>query len=115
MKYFFLAEGWTVGRVWSTEGLWDELAWRRSPKIERMSLSIAERSGEVFWLHQAEEAVLMLEVKPLAPTAQSTSSQQHIGQVTLKRLMDADGVIDRLSHAQAFIQLDSQHSLPLQP
>lgn len=62
MKYFFLTEGWTVGRVWGVGGLWNALAWRREPEIEKMNLAIIEQ-GEKMWLYRVEDAVLMLEVK----------------------------------------------------
>ena len=111
MKYFFLSEGWTVGRVWSTEGLWNELAWRRSPHIERTSLSIVER-GESLWLYRAEDAVVMLEVRPVQilpdhPTGNPPRTTQPIGQVVLRRLLHADGVLERLSSSQAVCQIRS--------
>ncbi|MEM1425647.1 MAG: hypothetical protein AAGF75_03720 [Cyanobacteria bacterium P01_H01_bin.130] len=100
MKYFFLSEGWSIGRVWSTDGLWNDLAWRRSPTIDRMSVSLVEK-GEVLWLYRAEEEVVMLEVKPM-DTADIPSPA--IGQVVLKRLMDANQVIDRLDQSHAAFQ-----------
>lgn len=121
-KYFFLSAGWAVGRVWSTEGLWDELAWRRSPQIHRTQLSIIER-GETLWLYRTEEAVLMVEVKqetPLAavlatgeeemaapPSAASPAASKPFGQVVLKNLLNAEQVIDRLSNANAACHLNS--------
>ena len=102
MKYFFLSEGWSIGRVWSTDGLWDELAWRRSPTINRMGVSIMEK-GETLWLHRAEDEVVMLEVKP---TVIPDASPQAIGQVVLKRLMDANQVLDRLAQSRASFQMD---------
>ena len=100
MKYFFLSEGWSIGRVWSTDGLWNDLAWRRSPSIDRMSVSLVEK-GEILWLYRAEEEVLMLEVKPMNNT---DPSPQAIGQVVLKRLMDANQVIERLDQSHAAFQ-----------
>lgn len=94
MKYFFLSEGWVVGRVWGVGGLWDELAWRRNPEIQRMDLCIVEQ-GETLWLHRVEEAVVMLEVKP-GPTNASGA----IGQVVLKRLISAEQVLELLCNAQ---------------
>jgi hypothetical protein len=93
VKYFFLSDGWVVGRVWGIGGLWDELAWRRNPEIVRMNLYLVEQ-GETLWLHRVEEAVVMVEVKP-GPT----SSSGAIGQVVLKRLMTAEQVIERLCAA----------------
>ena len=93
MKYFFLSEGWIIGRVWGTTGLWDDVAWRRSPEIARVNLCIAE-NGERLWLHQVEEAVLMLEVKP-DPSAVD-AQKPSIGQVMIKRLISAEQVIELL-------------------
>ncbi len=94
VKYFFLSEGWEVGRVWEFGGLWDEVIWRRRPQIQRLSLHIVE-DGERLWLYRVEEAVLMLEVKPGDPSTVNPRSQT-IGQVVLKRLISADQVLDRL-------------------
>jgi hypothetical protein len=93
VKYFFLSEGWTTGRIWEFGGLWDELAWRRKPAICRLDLSITEKS-EVLWLYQVEEAVLMVEVLP------ETKDSTAFGQVVLKRLMTAEQVIERLCLSQ---------------
>ena len=102
MKYFFLSDGWVVGRVWEFGGLWDELSWRRKPDIVRMHLAILERD-EKLWLYRVEDAVLMVEVKPsvqAAKTAQAANiSITTIGQVVLKRLMDADQAIELLCAA----------------
>ena len=122
-KYFFLSAGWAVGRVWSTEGLWDEMAWRRSPQIHRTQLSIIER-GETLWLYRTEEAVLMVEVKQEAPVvavlatvaseddaavppAVAPAESKPFGQVVLKNLLYAEQVIDRLSNANAACHLNS--------
>lgn len=97
VKYFFLSDGWIVGRVWELGGLWDINAWRREPQIQRLNLCLVER-GEKLWLYQVEDAVLMLEVKP---EEQANSSPQTIGQVVLKRLISAEQVIKRLASAEA--------------
>lgn len=97
MKYFFLSDGWIVGRVWELGGLWDINAWRREPQIQRLNLCLVER-GEKLWLYQVEDAVLMLEVKP---QGQANGSPQTIGQVVLKRLISAEQVIERLASAEA--------------
>lgn len=94
MKYFFLSDGWTVGRVWELGGLWDEVAWRRKPDIRRMSLFIKEKS-EKLWLYSVEDSVLMVEVKPVSPQP-SEDANSAIGQVVLKRLINAEQVIDLL-------------------
>ncbi|MGG6267398.1 hypothetical protein ACQ4M3_38630 [Leptolyngbya sp. AN03gr2] len=90
MKYFFLSDGWCVGRVWEIGGLWNEIAWRRKPRIEQLDLSIWE-NGEKLWLYRVEDEVLMVEVKP-SPSVESGA----IGQVVLKRLITADQAIDIL-------------------
>jgi hypothetical protein len=92
VKYFFLSEGWTTGRIWEFGGLWNEQAWRRKPMIQRLNLSITEKD-EILWLYQVEDAVLMVEVRP------KSGDSSTIGQVVLKRLMTADQVIGRLCGA----------------
>lgn len=97
MKYFFLSDGWTVGRVWEFGGLWNENAWRRKPQIQQMNLCILEQ-GEKLWLYRVEDAVLMVEVKPSKP-ASDESVGTTIGQVVLKRLISAEEAIERLNSA----------------
>ena len=99
MKYFFLSDGWTVGRVWELGGLWNESAWRRKPDISQMSLCVWEKD-EKLWLYRVEDAVLMVEVKPTDST-QMDAATQAIGQVVLKRLITADQAIERLCAAQS--------------
>ncbi|MBD1940240.1 hypothetical protein [Microcoleus sp. FACHB-68] len=103
MKYFFLSDGWTIGRVWGAEGLWNEMAWRRQPKIEQMDLCLIEPE-ERMWLYRVEDAVLMVEVKPLAPEPGEPAAK-NIGQVVLKRLISGDQVVERLCAAGATCQL----------
>ncbi|MBV9386060.1 MAG: hypothetical protein JOZ78_06500 [Chroococcidiopsidaceae cyanobacterium CP_BM_ER_R8_30] len=103
MKYFFLTDGWTVGRVWASDGLWSETAWRRQPNIQRLNLCLVEES-EKLWLYRVEDEVLTVEVKPIA-TTQVELSAQAIGQVVLKRLISAEQVIERLGTAQTICQL----------
>lgn len=91
MKYFFLSEGWNVGRVWEFGGLWNEASWRRKPEIDRLNLHISE-NDEKLWLYQVEEEVIMLEVKP----AEESTANSTIGQVVLKRLITAEQVIERI-------------------
>lgn len=100
MKYFFLSEGWTVGRVWASDGLWQITAWRRQPDIERLNISLVEQT-EVLWLYQVEDTIVTVEVKPI------TATKQTIGQVVLKRLMTAEQVIERLGSAQARCHLQN--------
>lgn len=95
MKYFFLSDSWTTGRVWEFGGLWNERAWHRAPQIQKQPLYIQEQ-GENLWLYQTEEAVLMVEVMPKAIT------QPTIGQVVLKRLLSAEQVVERLCTETVF-------------
>ena len=101
MKYFFLSDGWTVGRIWEFGGLWDENVWRRKPQIKRLDLSIIEKN-EKLWLYEVEEAVLMVEVMPDANL--KTQSTSNIGQVVLKRLISAEQAINRLANSEAVIR-----------
>ncbi|NJO43433.1 MAG: hypothetical protein HC769_37135 [Cyanobacteria bacterium CRU_2_1] len=101
MKYFFLSDGWTIGRVWEFGGLWNEASWRRKPEIEQTNLCILE-NGEKLWLYRVEDAVLMLEVRPIDPTL-SKPETRSIGQVVLKRLITAEQAIDILCKAEAFL------------
>ena len=101
MKYFFLTEGWTVGRVWASDGLWSETAWRRQPDIQRLDVCLVE-ANEKLWLYRVEDIVLTVEVKPAASPGNISAA---IGQVVLKRLIDAEQVIERLGAAQATCHL----------
>lgn len=95
MKYFFLSDSWTTGRVWEFGGLWNELAWNRRPHLQRQSLYIRE-NGEDLWLYQTEDAVLMVEVEP------QVIAHPNIGQVVLKRLLSAEQVVERLCKEPVF-------------
>lgn len=97
MKYFFLSDGWAVGRVWELGGLWNEAGWRRQPAIQQLELCIWEQD-EKLWLYRVEDAVLMVEVNPTAAVMRDAATQS-IGQVVLKRLMTADQAIDKLCTA----------------
>jgi hypothetical protein len=103
VKYFFLSEGWIIGRVWASQGLWQVTAWRRQPDIQRLNLSLIEEN-EVLWLYRVEDAILTIEVKPTEP-----SQIASIGQVVLKRLMTAEQVIHRLETAEAKCHLQNIH------
>jgi hypothetical protein len=92
MKYFFLTEGWSTGRVWATDGLWNEAQWRRKPQIEPLTIAIHENNERLI-LYRVEPTILMVEVRPAAVSSNGSS----IGQVVLKRLMSADQVLDRLA------------------
>ncbi|BAZ38282.1 hypothetical protein NIES4101_42190 [Calothrix sp. NIES-4101] len=98
MKYFFLSEGWTIGRVWASEGLWQVTAWRRQPDIQKMSLCLIEKE-ESLWLYRVEDAIITIEVKPI--DSLQAANTQTIGQVILKRLITAEQVLERLGNAQA--------------
>lgn len=98
LKYFFLAEGWTTGRVWEFGGLWNEAAWQRQPHLQQQSLCIRE-GNEVLSLYQVEDSVLMVEVVPLSDSSELAAAnppEPTIGQVVLKRLLSADQAIERL-------------------
>ncbi|MBF2004377.1 hypothetical protein ACF3DV_08080 [Chlorogloeopsis fritschii PCC 9212] len=105
MKYFFLSEGWTVGRVWASDGLWQITAWRRQPDIQQMNICLVEK-GELFWLFRVEDAVITVEVKPITSVPTVTSGQG-IGKVMLRRLMSAEQVIERLGTASARCHLQN--------
>jgi hypothetical protein len=100
VKYFFLSDGWICGRVWEFGGLWDETAHRHSPYIEKLNIGIMDK-GELFWLYQAEEAILMVEV---IPTAETPNPALSIGQVVLKRLISAEDVIERLKNSDQILK-----------
>jgi hypothetical protein len=100
VKYFFLSDGWSVGRVWEFGGLWNESSWRRKPEIHQTPLCMWD-NGEKLWLYRVEEAVLMVEVKPIGGTADNPATRS-IGQVVLKRLISADQALDLLSKADSF-------------
>jgi hypothetical protein len=98
VKYFFLSDGWIIGRVWELGGLWNEAAWRRKPEISRLDLCIWEQNDQL-WLYRVESSVLMVEVKPTSEVNLDPSAQS-IGQVVLKRLISAEQAIDLLCSAQ---------------
>ena len=98
MKYFFLSQGWKIGRVWELGGLWDEISWRRRPDIRQLPLGIVEQ-GEKLWLYQVEDAVLMLEVKPPEDSERGT-----IAQVILKRLINAEQALHKLATAETLLR-----------
>lgn len=98
MKYFFLTQGWTHNRVWERGGLWNDLMWRRKPHIRPLSIGMRE-NDQILWLYEVEPAVIMVEVQPT-----TSSNQTNIGQVVLKRLMDAEQVLDTLLKAQELIK-----------
>ena len=96
MKYFFLSDGWTYGRVWEFGGLWDRLSWGRKPEIKRLDCGILQQE-EILWLYAVEDAVLMVEVQPETKLQESSV----IGQVVLKRLISAEQAIEVLSHSES--------------
>jgi hypothetical protein len=104
MKYFFLAQGWQPKRVWEQNGIWNEMRWRRKPHIQSLPLGIVENQ-QVLWLYEVEPAVIMVEVVP-SVTATITISDQNIGQVVLKRLIDSQQVLDTLLKAQTVVKSD---------
>jgi hypothetical protein len=94
VKYFFLSDGWIVGRVWGVGGEWTYATWRRRPDITQLDLCLWDQK-ERMWLYRVEEAVLMVEVKPTAPV-DHTAPAKNIGNVVLTRFIDAEQVIERL-------------------
>lgn len=109
MKYFFLSDGWEVGRVWEFGGLWNEAAWRRKPLIEQTNLCILE-NREKLWLYRVEDAILMVEVKPSSSI--TNPAARSIGQVVLKRLITAEQAIDLLCKADSFLDDTTIPELP---
>lgn len=105
MKYFFLSEGWTIGRVWSSEGLWRMTAWRREPDIQKMDICLVEK-GEVLWLYRVEDEVITVEVKPT-----TSDAGQGIGKVILKRLISAQDVLERLGTGKAICHIKNIKSV----
>jgi len=99
VKYFFLSEGWAVGRVWEFGGLWNEGAWRRKPDIQQTNLCMLE-NGERLWLYSVEESVIMVEVRPV-DSALSNPASRSIGSVVLKRLISAEQAIELLCKAES--------------
>jgi hypothetical protein len=100
VKYFFLSDGWDVGRIWEFGGLWNEATWRRKPEIQRLSLCIWEH-GEKLWLYRVEEAVIMVEVKPekvVTSAEKPPISSTPIGKVVLKRLITAEQAIEYINN-----------------
>lgn len=108
MKYFFLSEGWAVGRVWTVGGLWSETAWRRPPDLQKINLCLWDQN-ERMWLHRVEDAVLMVEVYP-TPDAQKSPSSQSISHVVLTRLINAEQVLEHLCTASAICQTSNSKS-----
>ena len=104
MKYFFLTDGWKIGRVWASDGLWNEVAWRRKPVIERLNLQLVTKN-ETLWLYRVEEIILTVEVKPEHPSPNAIAS------VILKRLINATQVIERLSYANTYCQVENAQLL----
>jgi hypothetical protein len=107
MKYFFLAEGWTYHRIWEMGGIWNENLWQRKPVIQRLNLGIIENQ-EILWLYQVEDAVLMLEVKP---TPNLTNPVSTIGQVIVKRLIDAEATIELLNRSETILNTFSHSEI----
>lgn len=91
-----------MGRVWAESGLWNPVAWRREPEIEKINLCILQ-GDEKLWLYRVEDPIIMVEVHPIAPDASGSST---IGQVVLRRLMTAEQAIERLSALEAICQMN---------
>ncbi len=78
------------------------MAWRRKPDIERLNLCLVEPT-ETMWLYRVEDAVLMVEVKPVEVSGAGAGARP-IGQVVLKRLISGDQVVERLCTAGVLCQ-----------
>ncbi len=74
-----------------------------------MNICLVE-AGTKLWLYRVEDAVLTVQVQPMA-TAQVDPAAQSIGQVVLKRLITAEQVIERLSGAEATCHIQTIQSL----
>jgi hypothetical protein len=109
VKYFFLSEGWTIGRVWGVGGLWNETAWRRLPDIQKLNLCLWDQN-EKMWLYRVEDAILMVEVKA-TPAHLANNPGQNIGNVVLTRLITADQVLERLCSSVARCEILPSTSL----
>ena len=48
MKYFFLSDGWIVGRVWGVGGLWTDAGWRRQPDIQKLNVSAVDAVRKIY-------------------------------------------------------------------
>ncbi|MEM8830527.1 MAG: hypothetical protein AAGE96_14390 [Cyanobacteria bacterium P01_G01_bin.19] len=100
MKYFFLSDGWTYNRVWEFGGLWDPISWGREPQIKRLNCASIQQ-GETLWLYAVEDAVLMVEVQP----SSNIHGESGIGQVVLKRLIDAEQALEVLTNAESIFNI----------
>lgn len=89
--------------MWEFGGLWDRGSWGRKPEIKRLNCGILQQ-GETLWLYAVEDAVLMVEVQPIT-AKQSPSS---IGQVVLKRLINAEQVIEVLTQSELVFNAQSK-------
>lgn len=93
MKYFFLTQGWTIGRIWEFGGLWNSNARRRQPYLQALPICLIENEEKLI-LYEVEDDVLMVEV--LSPD-QNENPPSSIGSVVLKRLINAEQVIGYLA------------------
>lgn len=89
-----------MGRVWEQGGTWQGQDQRRKHQIRPLNLAIQE-AQEVLWLYAVEDNVLMVEVTP-----GETLSDRSLGQVILKRLIDAEEAIARLAAAETLTRQD---------
>ena len=102
MKYFFLSDGWTYGRVWEFGGLWDRLSWGRKPEITRLNCGVVQQQ-EILWLYAVEDAVLMVEVQP-----ETKPGSPVMGQVVLKRLISAEQAIEVMSDSESIFNTEQK-------
>lgn len=90
--------------MWEFGGLWNETVWRRPPDIQQTNLCMIE-NGEKLWLYRVEDEVIMIEVRPIDDHS-SKPEARSIGQVVLKRLIDADQAIEMLGKAESFFRAE---------
>jgi hypothetical protein len=109
VKYFFLSDGWTYDRVWEFGGLWDQVDWGRKPEIKRLNCGILQQQ-EILWLYGVEDEVIMVEVKP----GKDLQANLNIGQVVLKRLINAEQVIEILHQAESVFNSATRDNIAAQ-
>ncbi|HBC43243.1 MAG TPA: hypothetical protein DCZ88_15510 [Pseudanabaena sp.] len=104
MKYFFLAQGWRVRRVWDVSGLWNEMAWRRRPIIIPVGVYLVDDREEMV-LFKVEESIQAIEAIPedvsnnrdQIMSNSNDGSKVAIAQVRISRLLSAEQVLERIT------------------
>lgn len=107
MKYFFLAQGWRVRRVWDVSGLWNEMSWRRRPIIIPIGVYLVDGREEMV-LFKVEESIQAVEAIPedlsnnRDRTVSNDGSKVAIAQVRISRLLSAEQVLERITPLRLF-------------